>query len=1260
MSFFRAHTRTDRSRRWRVLRFESLESRELLSASSAPFTSGELSASPCWLASMALVESLESDVLQTSAAPKTVVVTTAKDVVKATDGVTSLREALATAGVSTITFADSLQGQTIKLTKELNVPSKGVVVDASGLWDADSRAPGITIDAQTSRRAFNCSGGDFSLIGVKVANAQTRETSGGGLLARNATVTLDRCVFDNNLSIGVGGAVYARDTSLSIVNSAFTNNGANEMGGAIFVENYSDAEVSVTVRNTLFAYNLTAWGGGGLALWGDVACTIANSTLVRNYSEWLGDALYLGGDEPRAECYNTIFALNGGNSGGTAVYPVESVSRYENCASQTDIFSVGSNNIVLDMRQSVFVDAENGDYRLSPHSKLIDAGAPEFAFGVGTSDLRGGVRIVGESIDLGAYEYDPSVDPYVPAVPGDFYRDYFTVEPFYDADKMDKTDSNQCWAGAASSMLWSTGWGRLDGLSDEEDLFHSQFGANFPNEGRDMRCAISWLLNNEYYSDEAKTPGGYYASDLASFGESVSQYVTSDYNAYRSSHNSMLEMATQLRNGAGVGLSVAHFRPSDGVGWNSHALTVYGYEYDSRLDPSTPGYFVRLYVVDSNDGGRMTGKTDRKLVPLDLEWREGINFYGELYDAYVITNYATCGTTSDPLAISTYTYLMQRPAKYSDDGGANANLYLAETLQDVPITLTAFDALNKQTFLPESEIFADFTFCSTKTLPRSTAVEYQVYVDDELVATRTVQGVTGNAVMTNAAPISLGSLSEGTHWVTIALDTSGRVSESNENDNAFTMMFTVVDEREIVVTTERDVVDASDGQTSLREAVALAGTLGHSSTIAFANALRGATITLGSPIAITRDITIDGLALWNADRATPGITVSGGGSSQIFKTNDGANVTFRGLAITNGYGAWGGAMTLENSTVTFDRCRIFGNTSNRYGGAIYSHNASVVIETSVFDSNTATQQGGALFFSDSTQGEVYISNSLFTNNSAVWGGFALNYGINMTLVNVTVANNSATDGGRTMYVTNATVKIYNSIILPSTSTNVSDVQGSTIIARNTFATTPFWSSNDGNRQLTAREVETLFLDAAHGDYRLAPRSLAINAGSSNLAVDARGEWLTRDLAGDLRVSWPSTSCDSFVDVGAYEYQYASRAASPTFLTHARTFADGAALRLETEARYSDARVVRAWRVSWGDGTTETISRVGNSITLAHYYARSSRPTRYSITLEALDSVGGGSETFYVIANYTPPIATSQALLDDAFAEYLDEEPTLWL
>ena len=72
----------------------------------------------------------------------------------------------------------------------------------------------------------------------------------------------------------------------------------------------------------------------------------------------------------------------------------------------------------------LFIDPENGDYRLAPNSPCKDAGA-DYTKKTGKYDLDSGARKVGK-VDMGAYELQPQT-----AVPADYDGDGITDAAFY-------------------------------------------------------------------------------------------------------------------------------------------------------------------------------------------------------------------------------------------------------------------------------------------------------------------------------------------------------------------------------------------------------------------------------------------------------------------------------------------------------------------------------------------------------------------------------------------------------------------------------------------------------------------------------------------------------------------------------------------------------------------------------------------------------------------------------------------------------------
>ena len=300
-----------------------------------------------------------------------------------------------------------------------------------------------------------------------------------------------------------------------------------------------------------------------------------------------------------------------------------------------------------------------------------------------------------------------------------------------------------------------------------------------------------------------------------------------------------------------------------------------------------------------------------------------------------------------------------------------------------------------------------------------------------------------------------------------------------------------------VVTTSSDETNAEDGETTLREALAIAP---EGATIVFAPELQGATIELGEgELTAASSVTIDASALWDANSERPGLTISGMGTTRILNIPDGAKtVGLKGLTFANGYAETGGAVRLglsaslvvENSFFTSNRSTssggaisarssstltvvdtsFEGNTAGNTGGAIYNY-GTAVLEGASFSGNTAGGSGGAVY-SDSGV-SLTARNSVFSNNVASNGGaIYLQRGV---LDRVTVVGNLANLNGGGIYIDGSSVAITDSIVTGNVvvdnsdgDDNIRDVSG--VVVNNVeesgnligvnpgFVTSPIWSS----------------------------------------------------------------------------------------------------------------------------------------------------------------------------------------------------------
>ncbi|HON07100.1 MAG TPA: choice-of-anchor Q domain-containing protein, partial [Verrucomicrobiota bacterium] len=292
---------------------------------------------------------------------------------------------------------------------------------------------------------------DAVLSGFTLMNGSTwftrgsMQASGGGVLGSSLFATVTNCVLSNNYTRFGGGAC-----NCSLFNSIIVSNDATYGGAACDSELYS----------CILNYNTASYGGGAYN------STMSNCILSGNYASYYDGggaynstlfncvlsgnlAIYNGGGGANSTMYNCI--LNGNtawshNNGGGAYNSTlvnctvsKNYASFYNgggCAVSTCVLTncivyynddyintVNSNHYNSTFYYScttplpesgfgntdappVFLDLTNGNYHLAPDSPCIDKGDNSVVQATFT-DLDGRQRIIGERVDIGAYEFDP-------------------------------------------------------------------------------------------------------------------------------------------------------------------------------------------------------------------------------------------------------------------------------------------------------------------------------------------------------------------------------------------------------------------------------------------------------------------------------------------------------------------------------------------------------------------------------------------------------------------------------------------------------------------------------------------------------------------------------------------------------------------------------------------------------------------------------------------------------------------------------------
>lgn len=173
---------------------------------------------------------------------------------------------------------------------------------------------------------------------------------------------------------------------------------------------------------------------------------------------------------------------------------------------------------------------------------------------------------------------------------------------------------------------------------------------------------------------------------------------------------------------------------------------------------------------------------------------------------------------------------------------------------------------------------------------------------------------------------------------------------------------------------------------------------------------------------------------------------------RIFHAAAGLMLTIRGITITNGKAAAGGAILAESSAyVRVYDSAVSGNHAGT-GGAIAAAN-NLYVNRCLFDSNIADDRGGAISNTiGGTRPLTTFISSTFTGNSASSAGAIDNDGT-VLLVNATVSGNSATQAASSIRnAASGTINVLNTIIGRDISQSVTALDGTFQSAGNNIVT----------------------------------------------------------------------------------------------------------------------------------------------------------------------------------------------------------------
>ncbi len=190
--------------------------------------------------------------------------------------------------------------------------------------------------------------------------------------------------------------------------------------------------------------------------------------------------------------------------------------------------------------------------------------------------------------------------------------------------------------------------------------------------------------------------------------------------------------------------------------------------------------------------------------------------------------------------------------------------------------------------------------------------------------------------------------------------------------------------------------------------------------------------------------------------------IDGAGNDRLFHVDFGGQLTLRGLTLTGGAAAMGGAILNDSGDVVIEDCELTENTASSQGSAIWNDATTEVYRTTIARNRT-TGSGQATIWNNDTleledstlwgnesddTGAIYtggdgstdMTRCTVSDNTAIGEAGGLKTNGSLRLFSTTVANNAGgTTGGGIRVDTGGDLALSNSIVADNTATTGPDI-----------------------------------------------------------------------------------------------------------------------------------------------------------------------------------------------------------------------------
>jgi hypothetical protein len=259
--------------------------------------------------------------------------------------------------------------------------------------------------------------------------------SGGGLYNDESSPTITHVtITENSATItggamsqrGYGGGIYNKNSSPVLTNVMISGNSVSMVasgsgsGGGIYNDNSSPILTNVAIIGN------SAINGGAIYNFINSSPKLTNVTISGNLASNDGGGIFNAASTP--EFYNTIIWGNVGNNGGDNIINYGSIpvfayslvqgsggsSNWVNAFGADNGNNIGADPLFYNPKPASLAPTILGDYSLIEDTPANNTGNDDLyldALGIsdftGQTDLAGNPRLVGVSIDMGAYEFQP-------------------------------------------------------------------------------------------------------------------------------------------------------------------------------------------------------------------------------------------------------------------------------------------------------------------------------------------------------------------------------------------------------------------------------------------------------------------------------------------------------------------------------------------------------------------------------------------------------------------------------------------------------------------------------------------------------------------------------------------------------------------------------------------------------------------------------------------------------------------------------------